>query len=141
MRYKTVGQLKCRPDWWLTLQVDEDLGAYYRRWFNLASRYDGKQIGSGSWGSHISIVRGEEPDYWKRWEEVDGVAIEFEYETIYKTEGKHIWFPVFCDRLPKVREFLGLEKEPFINFHLTIGVYHKNNDDDLSILSIPKMLE
>ena len=47
-------------NWWLTFAPIDDVGDYYRYMFNHANRARLK-IQKPKWGSHISILRMEEP--------------------------------------------------------------------------------
>lgn len=134
---KSVGQLRLHNDWWMILDVCPEFGRYYRQGFNILNRFVGIKIGDTQWGSHISVIRGEEPLYWKRWDSYHKVDVEFEYELIYETDGKHIWFPVQCDRLLDIREELGLNRRPHFSLHVTLGVYHKITEYDETRIIIP----
>ena len=140
LMYKSTGQLRLHQDWWLVLHACPELGRYYRRGFNLLNRFNGIKIGDTRWGPHISVVRGEEPLYWKRWDQYHEIDIEFEYNPIYQTDGKHVWFPIKCDRLLDIREELGLKRQPRFYLHLTLGVYHKITEDDTTSIFIPENL-
>lgn len=135
--YKSVGQLRLHRDWWLVVHVCPELGRYYRCGFNRLNRFVGAEIGNTKWGPHISVVRKEEPIYWKRWDNYHEIDVEFEYEPIYRTDGKHVWLDISCDRLLEIREELGLKRLPHFSLHVTLGVYHKISEEDSTQIVIP----
>lgn len=137
---KSYGQLRLHREFWLVAHCCEELGRYYREGFNRANRFVGIKIGDTHWGPHISIVRNEEPQDKALWSLYHEQDIEFEYEPIYKTNGKHLWFDVQCDEMFKIRKRLGLEDRPFYNLHLTLGTYHRTGETDPTVIHIPRTL-
>ncbi len=138
--FKSSGQIRIHREWWLVTHCCEDLAHYYVSVFNHANRFAGVKIGSTHWGPHISIVRNEEPfdkALWSLYHEQD---IEFEYEPIYRTNGKHLWFDVKCDDMFRIRRRLGLDILPYYNLHLTLGTYHRSSDADPTVVKIPRSL-
>ena len=135
--YKSIGQLRLHRDWWLVVHICPELGRYYRRGFNWWNRFAGGLVGDTKWGPHISVVRKEEPLYWKRWDSYHEIDIEFEYEAKYETDGKHLWLPISCERLLDIREELGLRRRPYYGLHATLGVYHKISENDPMRIIIP----
>jgi hypothetical protein len=143
--YKSVGQIRCHKDDWLVIHTCEDMGRYYRRVFNWSNRFSSNGVvGDTKWGPHISLVRGEphDPTWWQLYHLQE---IEFEYNTVLRTNGKHLWFPVKCDEVYEIRKKLKLPPYPFpeeeyYGLHLTIGTYHRSSEDDPVELVIPKDL-
>ena len=79
--------------WWLIIDCDPDLGRYLRHHF-LVGTYRTRQVQAPLWGTHISVIRGEEPALMQGWERLNRQEVEFEYEpTIRETEG-YLWVPV-----------------------------------------------
>ena len=70
--------LKKKPDWWAILHIDEDISRYYRWWLE---RETGLKLHKPSWGTHVSILRGEKPwpDMMHLWKKYDGMEVEIEY--------------------------------------------------------------
>lgn len=147
MKFKSTGILRYNPyrgtmkgntDWWLVVNTDAELVSYYaQQVINNPTAFGETHIDliAPSWGSHISVIRGEEPRNSLKhlWKKYDGEKIEFEYSHIIRRGGgsgfhiDHFWFvDVWCDKLNKFRRELGLKaydtvkQEPF-HYHLTIG--------------------
>lgn len=113
--------------WWCVLETSDELADYYR-WF--LNRQPGlKPIHAPTWGSHISVVRGEEPadevkDRWGMW---DGSSVGFSYrhyprltgDTTGDRPGKFWFLDVKCEALKEVRRNLRLPT--YWKFHLTVG--------------------
>ncbi len=134
------GNMKRNTGWWLVLNTDPEIVRYYAKQVVMNPVAFGEtriELINPSWGSHVSIVRGEEPrDSLKHlWKKYDGKKIEFEYSYIVRRSGDttpgcpidHFWFlTVWCDQFNDIRRELGLKayddvkKEPF-RYHLTIG--------------------
>jgi hypothetical protein len=144
--YKSYGYLKYDPisettrqdPWWLVVMCPMGLALFYQ-WliereaskirnskdllgvgdFPVMSR--GVRVHKSVWGPHISLVRGEKPLNKKAWNKYDGKKVYFEYTPMVGTNGCHYWLPVYSDEFVKIREELGLSKEPRAPFHFTIG--------------------
>lgn len=134
------GNMKSNTDWWIVIATDADLVNYYAKQVvdnPVAFGETRIDLVAPSWGSHISIVRGEKPrDGLKHlWKKYDGEKVEFEYSHIVRRSGDttpgfhidHFWFvDIWCDKLNEIRRELGLKaydtvkKAPF-KYHLTIG--------------------
>ena len=119
MRYtNSMGQLRIFTKWAL-LECDDQIGAMYRSLYSLEYFYKPK-INKPLWGSHISIIRGEEELCPAIKTIVDGMSIEFAYIPIMRTNGVHFWLPVICPILDDLRQEFGLPKS-IVNYHLSIG--------------------
>jgi hypothetical protein len=106
--------------WWLIIECDPELGRYLRYQFRIKT-YATKPVQAPLWGTHISVIRNEEPGIKANWEKLQTQEIEFKYESdIQETEG-YLWVPVQCEPALKHREALGLPQEPELPLHLTIG--------------------
>lgn len=149
---QSFGYLKYDPknietkyqDWWLILQCDEGLTAYYRHW--IAKEYPtpvvswawiekakiesdlhqawfitqrGLKLNRSAWGSHVSVIRGEIPKKIRYWRKYQDRRIAFEYDPAYlNSNGKHWWFRIFSPELEEIRLELGLTPQPkFYNHH------------------------
>lgn len=148
MKFKGTGILRYDPyrwdmkgntDWWLVLNTDPEIVRYYaKQVVDNPTVFDETYIDliNPSWGSHISVVRGEQPrgKLTKLWKKYNGDKIEFEYSHIVRRSGdttsgflaNQFWFiEVWCDRLHKIRSELGLpiqsrEGRPY-TYHITVG--------------------
>lgn len=108
--------------WWMILQCCEDLARYYRETYNLFYRGSSKKLNKPAWGSHISVVRGEEPVNKDLWLARAGEVVAFEYDPELNTNELYCWLTVRCDAILDLRERLGLPREPIYPLHLTIGI-------------------
>src|SRR5690242_10560799 len=112
----TVGGSLMRRDggttkWWLIIDCDPNLGRYLRHQFTMAV-YRTRKVQGPLWGTHISVVRGEEPPLKEAWGRLSGQQVEFEYEfAVQETDG-YLWVPVRCEPALRHREELGLPREP-----------------------------
>lgn len=139
---KSYGDIRVHSDWWMTVHCCRELGRYYRHIFNHFAKYRGYLVGETHWGPHISFVRGEEPVYWKKWEQWHETEVEFEFQPRFVSNGKHIWFPVKCNFLHDIRDELGLKRDLlYCDMHLTLGVYHSQHDEDRQQIDIPVELQ
>jgi hypothetical protein len=125
---KTSGKIAFDPQrkdsfapWWAMVELDCDICKYYQ-WF-LNKRF-GIKLQIPLWGPHISFIRGEECDdfiwgYMKAlW---NNMPIEFAYDPNIRTNGRHWWLRVECEKLEEIRTELKLPKDSYFNLHLTIG--------------------
>jgi hypothetical protein len=104
--------------WWLVAFIDGEMLDYYS-W--VLGRETGITLMKPAWGGHISIIRGEvpaNPDAWKRY---DNEPISLSYVPDIRTNGKHWWLPVICDRMNDIREELGLVRKHDVGLHFTLG--------------------
>lgn len=121
------GNLKKKPDWWCILHTDNEITRYYRYW--VYKRY-GIKLCKPSWGSHISVIRGEKPwpDQHHLWNKYNGLEFEFEYSHNVRQSGDttgfdrpdSYWFvDIKCDDLINIRKELNLKYD--YGLHMTIG--------------------
>lgn len=121
------GNLKKKPDWWCVIETDEEITRYYRWW---TEKELGIKLCKPSWGSHISIIRGEKPwpDQMYLWNKYNGLEVEFEYCHNVRISGDttggdrpdcYYFIDVKCDIGIEIRKELNL---PFnFGLHMTIG--------------------
>jgi hypothetical protein len=128
---------KFKP-WWLLLQCNDELTAYYRNWIEKEHPYEirskdwlekacltpnvnkswpitqhGVKVTRSAWGSHISVVRGEKIPYKNLWKKYNGKKIWFEYNPEYlNTNGKHWWIRAVSPQLEEIRQEMGLTPQP-----------------------------
>tara|TARA_Y100000310_G_C20689909_1_gene821548 strand:+ start:1331 stop:1738 length:408 start_codon:yes stop_codon:yes gene_type:complete len=115
-----TNQTKHYRDWWLILKCDEEIAKYYRYW---VQRETGIVLQRSLWGSHVSIIRGEQPvSNVEKWNKHHKQQLEFTYypELIHSNE-THWWIEVAIDPLSQYRKLFGLKERPLFSFHLTIG--------------------
>jgi len=136
MLFKSVGQIRIHRESWLAVHACTDLGRYYRKGFNWIHRFENFKIGDTKWGPHISIVRSEPSTNIDFLQTLHETEIEFEYEPVYRTNGRHVWFNVFCERAFEIRKTLLLPEPPIFNLHLTLGVYHREHENDMTQLTL-----
>ena len=121
------GKLKKKPDWWCVVECDEEITKYYRWW---VYKETGIKLYKPSWGSHISVIRGEKPwgDLACLWKKYDGLEVEFEYHHFPRISGDttgwdrpdcYHFIDIKCDSLMMIRR----EFDYPCNFglHMTIG--------------------
>lgn len=92
----------------LAVEMDDDLGAYYRA---LMPKY--LRITHGRYPTHITVVRVgvDEPKHLEHWGKYEGEKVEFLYEPTV-THGKtYYWLRVLSKRLEEIRLELGLGLE------------------------------
>lgn len=133
--YSTVGTFRYSPvirgestirrdggstEWWLIIDIDPELGRYLRAEYS-RSRYRMVQPQPPLWGTHVSVIRGEEPVEKSAWKKFDGEKVEVWYEWEVVQTREYLWLPVDCPRARVIREELGLSPDPTPTLHLTFG--------------------
>ncbi|AEO93378.1 gp116 [Bacillus phage G] len=128
--YKATGKIVFNPVtregdmpdklWWVMVECPHDIIEYYRYWVTKNKNF---KISYPLFGSHISIIRNEEPpDEFKHlWGKRNGMEVEFTYTPDFETNGNYWWLKVDCPQLDDIREELGLPRKPFFDYHLSIG--------------------
>jgi hypothetical protein len=106
--------------WWLIVDCDPELGRLFRHLYTVA-HYRTCSVQAPLWGTHISVVRGEEPPRPAEWDRDAGAEVEFDYEPVVRETGGYLWLAVACPRALERRVQLGLPREPVPPLHLTIG--------------------
>jgi hypothetical protein len=106
------------------IMLDCDIERYYA-WF-LSKRF--RLIFNKTLrGSHVTIIsdRLSKEKFQKASNKYNGKEITFYYEIEPRTNGKHWWLRVHCPEAEEIREEIGLNRQPFFGYHLTIG--HMND--------------
>lgn len=106
--------------WWLILDCDPELGRLMRHFYQL-SRHKTVAPQPPLWGTHVSVIRGEEPPDKTHWKRLAGVTVELEYEPEVRETHDYLWVPVWCPVVNEHRAELGLPTEPNPPLHLTFG--------------------
>lgn len=103
--------------WWAILRTDQGIIDFYS-WLLLKH---GIEIEKGSrWGAHISFVKGEEPKNKELWFKKTNLQFLYSNQIRYDN-GRHAWLDVYCPDLAQMRIDLGLDQQPKMSFHLTLG--------------------
>ena len=107
-------------EWWVILDCDPELGRLLRHLYQQA-RFRTVTPQPPLWGTHVSVIRGEEPPDKTLWKRRDGQRVEMQYEfEVQETRG-YLWVPVWCPAANELRLELGLSAEPTPTMHLTFG--------------------
>lgn len=107
-------------EWWVILDCDPELGRLLRHFYQ-QSRFRTVSPQPPLWGTHVSVVRGEEPPDRAKWKARNGVAVELEYVWAVEESRGYLWVPVWCPAANDLRIELGLSAEPNPPMHLTFG--------------------
>ena len=117
---KSIGSLRYgNTKWYAVLDCCPELGRLYREVF-YRSVYKTRKIQATLWGSHITVIRDEEPLNKELWKKYEGELIEFTYSPMAECNRYYHWIPITCPRLDEIRTELGLPK-PEYPYHLTFG--------------------
>jgi len=100
-----VGILRYTGGERLVVEVDEDFGRYYRRL--IPKSYPTQKP---RWPPHITVVRAGKdiPVNMEAWGRYEGAEVEFSYDPELRLDKVYYWLNVWCDRLSKIRQELGL---------------------------------
>ena len=103
-----------------------DIDNYYA-WF-LQKRF-GLDFVKNLRGAHITIISDRiNPELFNEATKLfNNKEINFFYEIEPRTNSKHWWLRVHCPEAEAIRESMGLSKEPYFGFHLTIGYVNEKN--------------
>lgn len=107
---------------WVIIRLDDDTSDYYS-WF-IEKRY-GIKVQRPAWGSHISIIRGEQTsiEYWESFKkEYNNKPVKLIHNSELRSNGKHWWIRVSSEEAKDLREKMGYSRDPQFPFHLTIGM-------------------
>lgn len=126
--WKSSGKIKYDPrvergtfkENWIILQCDREIIRYYQHIFY---KLYWKKLQTPMWKGHISIVRGETPLKPENWKLYNGKEIEFSYsfDGEFKTNGQYFWLSCWSKDFSLIRTSLGLRKDPFVPYHISIG--------------------
>jgi hypothetical protein len=119
--YDPVRKEKSQP-WWAILECDPDYCKYYTKLWEWET---GVKLHAPRWGSHCSVVKGEEPPNKEFWGRYQNQPVQFVYtpEELL-TDGDYVWLRVLSQHLQDIRLEMGLSQKPFnnaIGFHITVG--------------------
>ena len=107
-------------EWWVVIDCDPELGRYLRAQY-ARHRHQTVQPQPPLWGTHVSVIRGEEPPDKTTWKTFDGQRVEVRYEwEVFETK-EYLWLPVSCPEAEAIRVGLGLPPQPEPAMHLTFG--------------------
>lgn len=131
--YNSKGTLRCDPPhgqiwgpssssiWWIIVECDSGICEFYRA---LWERRYWRRLQRPAWGSHVSVVRGEEPakETGRRaFEALNGLEVLWYYETVIRENDEYVWLDAVFPLGLTIRELMGLDEEPEFGFHLTLG--------------------
>lgn len=109
------------------IETECDLERYYA-WF-LEKRFSLK-LNKTLRGTHISFIADRYSDK-EKWDmtakKYHGKSITFYYEIEPRSNVEHWWLRVHSPDAEDIREELGLPREPFHPFHLTLGYANNKN--------------
>lgn len=108
----------------LTVEVDDDIGKYYRSFLPKAWG-----VQKPMYASHISTVRNEVPVNLSAWGKYQSQDVEFRYDYFVFNDDVYYWLNCFSPTLENVRQELGLpitseftrSPDGKHRFHITIG--------------------
>jgi hypothetical protein len=105
--------------WWLLLECCPEIISYYK---HMIEKELNIKLNKPVWGSHISIIRGEEPkgDLKQCWGFNQDMIIPFNVTKLDCNED-YWWLEIESDRIFDVRKNYGLSERPHFGLHLTIG--------------------
>lgn len=109
------------------IETECDLERYYA-WY-LENRFNLK-LNKTLRGSHISFIADRYSDM-EKWDmtakKYHDTEITFYYEIEPRSNIEHWWLRVHCPQAEDIREELGLPREPYHPFHLTLGYANNKN--------------
>lgn len=103
--FESKGVLHYNKEWRLVVQVDQDLGDYYR---SLIPKYCVTQ--RPRWAAHITVVRQEKetPVNKEYWWKYNGKKLSFLYNPHIYSDSVYYWINVYSTELEDIRAELGL---------------------------------
>lgn len=109
--------MKRKTHKWAIIKTDAGLVDYYR--WQLAHRFK-RIVHSPAWGSHVSIVRGEDTKLSRKyWGHLAGKRVKLKYTHGVYWNREHAWINIQCDEFFEIRTLMGLPTD--WGAHLTIG--------------------
>lgn len=119
---------KSQSSWKRTAMINTncDLSEYYA-WF-IKKRFN-LELNKPLRGTHVTIISDiVDADIFNQASKFfNGKEIDFYFETEPRTDSKHWWLRVYCPDAENIRESIGLSREPYFSFHLTIGYANEKN--------------
>jgi hypothetical protein len=121
-KHKSQSSWKCTA----IIKTECDIAAYYA-WF-LKTRFN-LVLNKPLRGTHVTFISDKMDKFlFMQGSEVfNGKEITFYYENLPRSNGRHWWLRVWSNEAEDIREALGLEREPFFSFHLTLGHANEKN--------------
>ncbi len=117
-----------RQDWKkiTIIKLDCDIDRYYA-WF-LKKRFR-LNFNKNLRGSHVTIIsdRIDSDKFDQASNLFNNKEITFFYELEPRTNTKHWWLRVHSPEAESIRESMGLSRNPYFGFHLTIGYVNEKN--------------
>jgi hypothetical protein len=119
---------KSQSSWKRTavIRTDCEMAGYYA-WF-LKKRFN-LELNKNLRGSHVTIINDRiDVNVFNTAAQVfNGRECHFYHELEPKSSGRHWWLRVYCPEGEAIRESIGLSKDPYFGFHLTIGLANERN--------------
>jgi hypothetical protein len=108
------------------IKTNCDLDRYYA-WF-LEKRFNLK-LNRNLRGAHITFISDKlDKTLFDQASKIfNGKEIDFYLDLEPRTNGEHWWLRVYCVDAENIREALGLTREPYFSFHLTLGYANEKN--------------
>lgn len=102
------------------IRTDCQIDRYYS-WF-LKKRFN-LNLNNNLRGTHVTFISDMlEFELFEQAREIfNGKEIDFYVETEPCSSGQHWWLRVHCPDAENIREFLGLDRDPYFGMHLTLG--------------------
>jgi hypothetical protein len=116
-----------------------DMDRYYA-WF-LKKRFN-LELNKNIRGSHVTFISDKlEKSVFDQASKIfNGKEVEFFIDTEPRSSGLHWWLNAFCPDAESIRESIGLTRDPYFGFHLTIGYANERNiEHSKYILKICKL--
>lgn len=118
--FSSVGVLKYGPDIRAIVEIDGDIGRYYR---SLIPKYH--YVQPPMYKPHITVVRlgRESPSNMELWGKHEGESIHFQYSGEVHFDKQYYYLDAYSEQIGKIREELGLPyfRTGFDSYHITIG--------------------
>lgn len=110
------------------IRTDCELDRYYA-WF-LKKRFN-LELNRTLRGPHISFISDKlDKDIFDQASSVfNGKQIDFYLDIEPRSNGSHWWLRVYCPEAESIREVVGLNREPYFSFHLTLGHSNEKNTE------------
>lgn len=119
--FKSYGKLEYRHNWWLVVEVNEDICSYYRKLIMFYNPI--LKLNKPKYSAHITVIAGkyEKPVNEQYWNKYSGQIIEFQYNPEIIIDGVYFGIRVQCEKIEDIREELGLNRKIITPWHLTVG--------------------
>ncbi len=110
------------------IRTDCDIDRYYASF--IEKRFN-MELNKNLRGSHVTIISDRlDKDIFDEASKVfNGKKIDFFVDIEPRTNGSHFWLRVYCQDAESIRESIGLSRDPYFSFHLTLG-HVKDRDHD-----------